>query len=126
MQDNKNAHVFVHVHAQEVMLADNLRKKKTWNFKESGKRTRWGNGVVKGDMSSTSIVRFIRLLLSQDVALALRAHSSFGKVSSLPEERERTRRRDADWRVDNTRKNHCAVKKVLSKLGSGDPTPAPR
>ena len=28
MQDNKNAYVFVHAHAQEVMLADNLRKKK--------------------------------------------------------------------------------------------------
>ena len=52
MQDNKNAYVFVHVHAQEVMLADNLRKKKL------GISRRVENGRVEGMDGVHSLCKF--------------------------------------------------------------------
>ena len=65
-----------------VISGRQLASKKTWNFKERGKWMRREDGVVKRDASSTSTVRFISFLLSEDVAWALRAHSSCGNVSS--------------------------------------------
>ena len=58
VQDNKNANVFVHVHGQEVMLADNLRKKKL------GISRRVENGRVGGKGGVHSLCKFWLVVLT--------------------------------------------------------------